>query len=252
MIYEGFDINFRPFNELENIVQEKFPNHYPTFQHYHMEMIFKLEYIELIILRYITEKKVFEYTVKKLFELSKENVHYSTESARARAQEENAMLSTEFLQYTKQLELDIDSFFIFSRVLLDRVPYLLKPFFKGIVTTQEPAYRDFKKYIDWFEDNSELILDSSFQKNMKSFRGFFYDLLRAPRNEFIVHPGRKHIQSSIRSNGSVTRYIYEYSPSKNRWEIEESFKLPDIYALKLTIVDFLAYLNEYFSFKLRV
>jgi len=249
-MFDGFPKYFAIFTELEDLVKQKYPEEYETFRFYKMDLMFKLEYLELICLRYADDKKKLEQSGRRQSRFI-ENVK-SESLSQKELQQESEILGQQLIQYPRFLMLDIDSFFVFARILLDRIPILLKPFYKGIVTKQDVATIDFKEHLDWFENNRESMLDPTFYDKMISFRKWFNEKLREPRNEIIVHPKRP-FHSEISFNGTLERIRYEWQTNgeKRVWKKRESTEMPDISELFKKIIEFLEFLNGYFSEKLR-
>lgn len=248
MVFESFSKFNRLFNNLENLVQKKYPHEYDAFKFYHMDLIFKLQYLEIISLRYEDDKNNWIEINKKL------NRYLETYKSLSQKllEEESRNIAKQVILYSTLLELDVDSFFIFARILLDRIPYLLRPLYKGIVTNQEIAIRDMREHLDWFKNNPKAVLDLTFYNKMISFREWFYEKLREPRNEYIVHPEWNHIKSSINSEGKIEKIRYKLHSLGERkiWSRMESTELPEINMILGKIIEFLEFLNEYFSRKL--
>ena len=237
------------FARLNNLVQQKLSHEYESFRFYSEDLILKLRYLELICLRYKADKKRLERYGRR-FNRYIENVK-SESLSQKELQQESEILAEQGIKYPELLNLDIDSFFIFARIVLDRIPFLLKPLYRGIVTKQELATRGFKEYLDWFEANPKSVLDSTFYDKMISFRKWFYEKLRAPRNEIIVHP--KHpFRNETSFNGKAYRVPYELQTIEEKRVRKklESTELPEISKLFNRIIGFLEFLNEYFSKKL--
>jgi len=249
MTFDGFPQYFSLFAELEDLVKQKFPHEYETFRFYNMDLAFKLRYLELICLRYENDKKKWQRFMRRASRFIKDSKSLSEKEY----EEESTTLGKQMIQYSELLMLDIDSFFVFARVLLDRSASLLKPFYKGIVTKQDVVTRDFREYLDWFENNYESVLDAAFYDKMMSFSKWFYKKLREPRNEIIVHPRWDTFRSEISSNGKVKRIRYKLQTieGKRVWIKAESTELPNISKLFEKIIEFLEFLNGYFSEKLR-
>lgn len=170
-------------------------------------------------------------------------------------QQESAILGKQFVKYSRLLMLDTDSFFVFAKILLDRIPFLIKPLCRGIVTKQDVTIptHDFKRYLDWCKENPKSMLDPAFYDKMMSFRKWFEGKLREPRDDIIVHPRPHHFRSEIRFDGKLKRIRYELRTNggKRVWKPTTSTEFPDISRLFKKIIEFLEFLNGYFSEKLR-
>ena len=97
------------------------------------------------------------------------------------------------------------------------------------------------------------MLDSAFYDRMISYGKWFCEKLREPRNEIIVHPDWDTFRSEISFNGKLKRIRYELRTigEKRVWMKMESTELPEISNLFKKIIEFLEFLNEYFSGILR-
>ena len=126
MAFDGFPQYFALFAELEDLVKQKYPHEYETFRFYNMDLIFKLRYLELICLRYENDKKKWERFGRRQSRFI-ENVK-SESLSQKELQQESGILGKQFIQYSELLMFDIDSFFVFANILLDRIPFLLRPF----------------------------------------------------------------------------------------------------------------------------
>ena len=208
MTFNRFPKYFRLFSELEDLVKQKFPQEYETFRSYNMDLAFKLRNLELICLRYEIDKK-------KWIQLGKRQTRFienvrSNSLSQKEHQQESEILGKQFLQFSELL-LDLNSFYVFARILLDRIPFLLKPLYKGIVTKQDVKIIDFRQHLDWFKENREsreLVLDLEFCDSMISFSNWFEKNLRDPRNDLIVHQKWCTIRSEIRFNGTIKLLSY--------------------------------------------
>jgi len=250
MMFDGFPKYFRLFAELEDLVKQKFPQEYEIFRFYNMDLAFKLRDVELICLRYEDDKKKWKQFGKRQNRFM-ENVK-SDSLSQKELQQESEILGKQFIQYSELLLLDIDSFYVFARILLDRIPFLLRPLYKDIVSKQDVKIRDFKTHLDWFQKNPESVLDSAFYDRMISFREWFIEKLRDPRNELIVHPEWGHVRSEISFNGKVK--LLRYKPhtigEKRVWTMTDSMELQDISKFFKKIIEFLDFLSKYFLEKL--
>lgn len=229
MTFDGVPKYFRLFSELEDLVKQKRPQQeYEIFRSYNMELAFKLRDVELICLRYEDDKKKWKQFGKRQSKFM-ENVK-SDSLSQNELQQESEILGKQFIQYSELLLLDLDSFYVFARILLDRIPFLLSPLYKDIVTKQDVNTRDFKTHLDWFEKNPESVLDSAFFGIMISFRKWFYEKLRNPRNKLIVHPEWGHVRMEMSFNGKVKLLRYDLKPidAKRVWTMTKSMEVQDI------------------------
>ena len=164
-------------------------------------------------------------------------------------QEESSILGYATIKQSSLLELDIETFYIYARIMLDRLPYLLRPFLRGTVSNQDVTIRNFREFLDWFKKNPDDVLDVSFYEKILTFRRWFYKEIRDPRNEFIVHPEWAIITSAISHDGRVEkiRYKSQKTGEKRTWLQTESINLPDINYLMKKIIEFLNFINIFFS-----
>ncbi len=243
-------VYFRPFDKLKGLIWELIPNEYENFQFYYSDLISKIQTLNIICIRYKVEKNLFMQASQRENDLNEKENSLSEKEVF----EEHIKNGKQLMKNFKLINLDVDSFFIFSRILLDRIPYLLRPLFKGIVTKQDVAIRDFKKFIDWFYNNPECILDPNFLDKMLFFRKWFYDELREPRNELIVHQEWDHIRQTITTEGIIMRLRYKLRADEDKqvWDIVKSTELTDLSILLEKIAEFLVFLNQYFYDKLIV
>jgi len=219
-----------------------------------MDLVFKLRYLELICLRHENDKKKWEQLGRRQSRFI-ENVK-SESLSQEELQQESGILGKQFIQYSELLMFDIDGFFVFANILLDRIPFLLRPLYEGIVTNLcigKGHFENFRKHLDWFQKNPESVLDSAFYDRMISYGEWFLEKLREPRNEIIVHPDWDTFRSEISFNGKLKRIRYELRTNgeKRMWNPSSSTELPDISELFKKIIEFLEFLNGYFSEKLR-
>lgn len=143
------------------------------------------------------------------------------------------------------LKVDIESFLVFSRVVLDYIPWMLEPLLKGVVTLHMPSTYDFREFCEWFRDNPSLVKDREFSEFLLSFYGWFMTNLRNPRNDLVIHLKRKYILDRFSSDGKILRM--KHSP----WacpgdEPEGEFELTSPVELFDHIYEFLIQLEAHF------
>jgi hypothetical protein len=242
MAFTQFPKYYAIFSDFENIVQTKYPNEYASFQKYSGDLILKIRCLEIICLRYNEDKKNHVQIMDRL-ERFIENIESFPQKE---LQDENETLANLMIKHMSQLIVDVESFYIYARIMFDRLPPLLKPFLKGIVSNNEVATISFYEFLKWFKNNSSEILDDSFRREILSFRKWFLEKIRAPRNEFIVHSKWDIVQQAILPDGTLQ--MTRLSKSKNRaWLEIESIELPDIQNLMERIITFLEFINIFFS-----
>jgi len=248
MIFINRIIDIRPFNELEKILKEKMPNKHVKFSFDNNVIISLINKLGYITLRYEHEIELF----KKAHEKSHLEAKKLRESMpNKKVIKGNGKIGEQVTIASNLIILDVESFFIFARILLDKIPPLLGPLYKGIATQVDVSTINFKTHIDWFEKNSGDVYDKVFLEKMISFRKLFYEKLREPRNELIVHSKWDHVSDWLNVNGKIIRRRYKlYTENNiNNWRIEESKELPEISQLFKDILEFLKFLNRYFSDK---
>ena len=240
------------FTELEDLVKIKRPNEYERFRYYNMDLNSKFRYIELINSRYEDDKKNWNQILERFNKFRKKLELLSQDEFQKESQE----LGEKTILYSNSIVLDIDSFFIFSKILLDRIPYLLIPLTKGIVANQDIAERDLKEFVKWFkrakEKNPEYILDNTFCNELISFYNWFENNLKDIRDHIIVHPDWRTIQSIIGYDAKLERTVYKLRMDLDEeiWEELDSLEMPDINVILEKIIMFLEFLNKYFCEKL--
>ncbi len=118
MMFSEYKPGPLPFQNVLDIMKKKFPKYHVHAHFYQEDLSFKLEYLKLITLRYTYTKKRFVELFDKRLEMTSEETF-------------------EFLQSVSALQLDADSFLIFSRIVLDRIPIILKPLYKARARRRE-------------------------------------------------------------------------------------------------------------------
>jgi len=212
-------------------MEKKYPEYYPVAESYHEDFALKMHYLQLINLRYIASKEQFIKFKNTVYEL-----------------EENDL--NEFIRSPSLILLDTDSFLVFSRIVLDRIPRILKPLYNEYITPKKLSIRDFVLHLESIKKLEPEIQDKSFLENMLGFGTFFQDYLRLPRNDIVIHPGSKIYRSSINLNGLVTRYITHIDEENGKVTFE-SFPLDTVDYMFHKILDFCDYLTTYFIDKIR-
>jgi len=247
--FRNFPQYFTLFTNLEDLIKQKYPNEYEAFRFYKMDLMFKLEYLELICLRHESDKKNWEQTEKR-FNRHMENVR-SKSLSQTELQKESQILGAKSVLYSRLLMLDKDSFYVFANVLLDRVPFLLRPLYKGKVTNlniEEKHFKNFVIHLGWLQKNREYVLDSAFYDRIISCGNWFCENLRKPRNKIIVHPDWNTFRSEIDFSGKLNRIEYNLSPigESRKWVRMGSKEFIEISVLFKKIIEFLEFLNDYF------
>ncbi|MCW4050842.1 MAG: hypothetical protein NWE89_14010 [Candidatus Bathyarchaeota archaeon] len=214
----------RPF---EDIVEKIRGSSYYNEAQWHNSQLWNDFYkLKIIQLRYCSEKKIFHSLIEKgLAKWSKDD----------------------FSLYTKcdtSMKLEVDSFLIFSRIVLDKIPRVLKPVFRKTVTKRAPRTGDFKRFIEWFNDNPDQVTDDNFLRTMLKFRDIFLYELREPRNQAIVHPEARQYTTAIDAKDGTIKYI-EYQLHNNVWDIKTIYEIRHLSELFNDIKNYIEYLDSY-------
>jgi hypothetical protein len=192
------------YMKLGNVIQDKYPDNYQRFSKFRSAIAFKMQLLEMIILRYEKSKKLYDAWMQEAQEKLK---LYSTSADPEILREADAFSRRgDFAR--RSIILDIESFLVFSRVMRDNIPWMFQPFFRGIHTINEPRTTDFRLFCDWFEENQEDVLDKEFLEFILEFRNWFYVNLRNPRNELVIHLERHYTLDSFSSDGKIMRMKY--------------------------------------------
>jgi len=232
MIFEDFKPAYSPFWKILQKMFDQYPEYYQKAEFYHRDFSFKMEYLQLIVLRYLNAKDQFQKILEKGIQIVTEHE------------------SMDLHQLSRQIELDTDTFLVFSRMALNRIPHILKPLYKDFVTENEPSTVEFTTHIEWFKKHQSDIRDQMFVKKILDFKEFFELSLRTPRNEIVVHPKGKHYFSSINYEGVVVRFEYELDEKNKRMRTISRTQIEAVDVMFNKIIDFCNYLNDYFIDKM--
>lgn len=194
------------FYKLSKVVEEKHPNSSEGFKKFCGAIQMKMQLLELIKNRYRDSASFLDECFK---EAEKKLGLYAT-SANPEVLRKSHEFSERFHFARKSVILDIESFLVFSRVLLDYVPWMMRPFLKGYVTKQNPATFDFRKFCEWFKKNPDKVIDLKFSNFILEFYDWFMEKLRNPRNDLVIHLNQKYTLDKFSSNGSIIRF--KHSP----------------------------------------
>ena len=195
------------FNKLSKIVEKKYPDSSEGFKKFCGAIQNKIQLLELIKNRYGDSASF----INECFEEAEKNIRLYATSADPEILKKSHEFSERFHFARKSVILDIESFLVFSRVLLDYIPWMMRPFLKGYVTKEDPATVDFRKFCEWFKKNPNKVIDTTFSKFILEFYEWFMEKLRNPRNELVIHLNRKYTLDKFSSNGSVIRF--KHSPT---------------------------------------
>lgn len=250
MAFKGFSKHFTILSKIEDFVQKEYPHEYKDFKYYKIDLMFKLEYLELIHLRYEEDKKNWEQTAERM-EKFIEDVKSNSLSQQA-LQQESEVLGEKSVQYSRLLMIDIDSFYIFANILLDRIPFLLKPLYKNRVIKTDieiECFDNFRKHVNWFIKHPDSIIDVKFRDRLLSYGSWFFENLRNPRNQIITHPCWSFFLDEIDFKGNMKRIRKLISVNEKR-KVKEETMFSDISILFRKIIEFLEFLDGYFAVNL--
>ena len=226
------------FSKMDRIIKKKLPESHTQFFQYRGAIQRKMQQLELIKNRYIDSASL----TGKCFEIfSKKWKLYST-SANLNVLKEASEFSEFFNFARRSTILDIESFLVFSRVVLDYIPWILQPYLKGNITKQEPKTVNFREFCKWFQDNPDKVIDEEFNEFLKNFYDWFTKNLREPRNDLVIHLQRRYTLDSFSSDGKVVRLRYFTIGDKDS---EEKYDLTSPEILFEKIFEFLMDLEGY-------
>jgi len=126
---------------------------------------------------------------------------------------------------------------VFSRIVLDYVPWMIKPYLKGHITKQDPKTVNFRQFCEWFRDNPDKVIDEEFNEFLIDFYDWFMKNLRNPRNDLLVHLKREYTLDSFSSDGKVVRLKYSMNNSND--SVEKRYDLTSPIILFEKIYEFL-------------
>jgi hypothetical protein len=224
---------------MENYVLKYHPNEFKTFYHYKADCQSKLEYLEAISIRYKEDIENKQQISKKLKEVMEEGKDLQQKSEVIKQACYNLTLLT----------LDVDSFYLYANIFLDRIPFLLKIIYKDKVTKADipkKYYENFRVYVDWFKNpqpkTSPQFVDSIFKQKIILYESWFYENIRNPRNKLITHTYFNTFGVWVDSLGNMQRPYITSSNNKNN-----DIKFLSINLLFEKIIEFLGFLNSYFT-----
>lgn len=231
-----------PFPKLGKVIREKYSERYRSFNAFQGSIFYLFQSLEILCVNREKDKKYWTAHAQAVGDLVRSNMLEKIPL------EENQNLSRRTTIFSRLNQLDVDSFFVFARILLDRIPYLLEPFFEGIVTHKgtTPDKRGFRVHLDWFVKNKELVLDEKYLEKIIPFKGWCETNLFAFRDNIIVHPRQFQITSRISQDAQLTRISFD---PKN--ETKKEYPMPIIKDVLTGIIDFLNFLDDYFYNKLK-
>ncbi len=184
----------------------------------------------MLIFRYENSKQLFDAWMQE----AEEKLGLYASSADPEILRQGDALARRCLYARKLIILDIESFLVFSRVMLDYVPWMVRPFLKGQISKNEPRTTDFRLFCDWFEDNRDDVHHEDFLTFILDFREWFYENLRDPRNELVIHLERQYTMDKFSVDGTILRMKYSV-PSGDP---DETFQLGSPPILFKKLVEF--------------
>jgi len=218
----------RPFENLEAEIINHALNCYNDFSKYSRSFKYFFRYLELI-----------EWRLKKEINFYKQ---IYCESENAVSYEENIEVGKKLFWIIELIHLDMESLYLFAKILFDRLPYILMPLEYLVVKKgpREPKKKNFHNYIKWFNRNKEWILDSNYIKLLNTIDNFYVKDIKDPRDDIIVHQKYSSFLHGIDKEGTVIR-------SNN----EDIHKFNNATSLMHKIINNLDALDIYFCEKLR-
>lgn len=231
---------FELFSKMNNIVEKNYSESHTQFTQYRGAIQRKMRLLELIKNRYVNDASL----VEECFMIAKKKLNLYATSADPNILKEASNFSELFAYARTSITLDIESFLVFSRVVLDYIPWMIKPYLKGHVTKEEPKTIDFRKFCEWFRDNPNKIIDDEFNEFLMNFYHWFMKNLRKPRNDLVIHLKRTYTLDSFSSDGKVVRLKYSTIGLKD--SVEERYDLTSPIILFEKIYEFLVDLESHF------
>lgn len=232
--YERARKFIRLFDPLENIINMGFSRIRGMFRFRYLDLKYTLSFLEIIYLRYVEELECYKKYVDSL-----------------KASGPDIELMGNVMHYEELVNLDYQSFLIYARILFDRLVYMLEPLFEEVITKKghSPKIRSFNAHIKWFNDDNNLkyIIDNDYVELLNSICDFFYDDLKNPRDDLIIHPkGRITIPSIKDGNIFLIDYRREMITDNIEQWIQEPTELPEIEGIYEQILRFLNEVNDFF------
>lgn len=132
------------------------------------------------------------------------------------------------------LSLDVEDFFIHSRILMDRITNLVNLFFGKDMKDYDSFYEHRKYFLE--PENIPWQIDEEYAKYIREETSWFLDLRNA-RDDSIVHPHKKGKGKSLALiKGKVQCCITGYSSDKDQDKLKDLFEkynmpVPDLRAM---------------------
>lgn len=155
-----------------------------------------------------------------------------------------------FMLSTQLVHLDTECFLIHAKIMLDRVVFLMKEFFKGKIVAKGSKPKDsFTKFRNWFmnKEHSHLVLDEELANYLKSETEWFDELVNV-RDHLIVH--RKGYYSDVFTEGRVGKAKAKFDNIKNIVDWSDVKEIPDLNLIMDGISSFLLFFDEHFTQRL--
>lgn len=211
--------HIRLFQDLDRAVLNYDESLHRRFNNHKGNVFFKINHLEVIFHR-----------CKKSFERAKEDF---------------------LLQDTldrRILAIDVESYIIFSNIVLDNLIWMLGPLIKGNFTKNKPTYQSFGAFCDWIEKNHQDVKDLDFLNFMLEFKKWFEKNIRNPRNALIIHKYQSYTQDTFTENGIKRE---RRNASKNRTEPpEEVFLFEYPIHLHRKLLEYIYEIEQFFVEKL--
>lgn len=222
------------FHKLENLVQEKYPDKYSVIRSHGEAIRQKMQILELIQIRFQHSSALMEEWWKE----THENLQLYVTSADPEILKRGNEFGKRGMLARTSIITDIESFLVFSRVVLDYIPWMLQPICQGIITSQEPKTYDFRQFCEWFINNPDKIIIQEFYDFISDFYDWFIPNLREPRNDLVVHLKRRYTLDSFSDDGSISRMKYIQGSGVKEGP-EDTFQLPSVPVLYSELIEYL-------------
>ena len=234
----------RPFDDLESVLQSKDYKKSIQFSMYYQDILNKFRFLYIINYRikdgkYICEKM-------DLIDKRINESEYSDEDIYSY----KYFIGNNFMSAIDSNFLDIESFYIFARILIDRIPYLISDLHTGLLfDNKEYSFKTrIRNYVDFLEKHHDEIKDEMYYKTFLEFFIWFEENLIDIRDHFIVHQNNMHIRNGLTYKNYINvKDVIYYDIKTNIILDDEKTRLilSEDEILK-KILEFCDYINNYF------
>jgi len=191
--------NLTLFRDLDQIVEKKHSQFSPSYRRHKGNVYFKMNHLDVIL-----------YRCEKSFKLHHEYMQEAQEKLfpyKESADPEIHQAERKFMErgdlIRRSLVIDIESYIIFTNIVLDSLIWMISPFIQGHFTKNIPKTQSFGNFCDWVHKNQEDFNDKQFLKFMLDFRDWFQKNIRYPRNQLIVHKYGNYTQDTFTKKGII-------------------------------------------------